>query len=75
LSIGRFPESWSPYLRSLLRVFAAFLFIAHGTQKLFGAPAAVPGEMAVLFCVVWLYSAAAGPGPLDVDAYRHHSRD
>lgn len=32
----------SPYLRSVLRIVAAFLFIAHGTQKLFATPLAEP---------------------------------
>jgi putative oxidoreductase len=31
-----------PHLLSVLRIVAAFLFIAHGTQKLFGFPAAGP---------------------------------
>jgi putative oxidoreductase len=113
---------------SVLRVVAAFLFIAHGTQKLFNVPAAAQamtfpltsllgvagmielagggllllglltrpvaflvsgemayayfhahapagfwpinnhGELAVLFCFIWLYIAAAGPGPWSVDA-------
>jgi putative oxidoreductase len=130
LSSGVIPARWSPYLRSILRIFAAFLFLAHGTQKLFGAPAAVPGptfpldslmgvaglietvggllmllglfsrlvafvlagemavayfrqhapagfwpivnrgELAVLFCFLWLYFAAAGPGPLSLDEFR-----
>jgi len=26
---------WSPYLLSILRIIAAFVFMAHGTQKLF----------------------------------------
>jgi putative oxidoreductase len=31
--------SWSPRLLSVLRVVAAFLFMQHGTQKLFSFPA------------------------------------
>jgi putative oxidoreductase len=34
------PAAWAPYLHSLLRIVAAFLFLTHGTQKLFGVPAA-----------------------------------
>ena len=34
------PASWAPRLLSVLRIGAALLFIAHGTQKLFGVPAA-----------------------------------
>jgi putative oxidoreductase len=124
--MGPIPASWEPYLRSVLRIVVAFLFIAHGTQKLFGVPGARPsvalisllglaslietfggallflglltrpvafllsgemavayfmnhapngfwplvnrGEPAVLFCFVWLYLAAAGPGPWSLDA-------
>jgi len=119
---------YSPYLQSVLRIVAAFLFIAHGTQKLFAFPASEPraavalmsllgaagvvetvggvlmllglftrpaafvmagemavayfrqhapegpwpilngGELAVLYCFVWLFFCAAGPGPWSLDA-------
>src|SRR5918999_6161415 len=37
-------RSWAPYLLSILRIMAAFLFIQFGTAKLFALPAAVmPG--------------------------------
>ena len=36
------PASWAPALQSVLRIVAAFLFLPHGTQKLFGVPAAEP---------------------------------
>jgi len=125
---GFLPSSWAPPLRSILRIVAAFLFIAHGTQKLFAFPVSEPrpvvdllsqmglagvleafggallllglftqpvafilsgemavayfmshaprsfwpvlngGEPAVLFCFVFLYLAAAGPGPWSLDA-------
>jgi putative oxidoreductase len=126
--MGPIPASWQPYLRSVLRIVVAFLFIAHGTQKLLGVPGSRPtvalisllglaslietfggalvflglftrpvafllagemavayftghapngfwpllnrGEPAVLFCFVWLYLAAAGPGPWSLDAIR-----
>jgi putative oxidoreductase len=32
----------APYLLSILRIVAAFLFIAHGTQKYFGYPSLAP---------------------------------
>jgi len=114
----------SPYLLSVLRMMAAFTFIAHGTQKLFAFPGGhrAPlmsligaagiiettggalmflglftrpvafvlagemayayftqhwpqgfwpvqndGELAVLYCFLWLYFAATGPGPISVD--------
>ena len=125
---GPLPSSWAPALRSLLRIVAASLFIAHGTQKLFAFPVPQPrpvvelmsqmglagvlevvggsllllglvtrpvafilagemavayfqahaprspwpilngGEPAVLFCFLFLYFAAAGPGPWSLDA-------
>jgi putative oxidoreductase len=125
---GPIPARWAPYLRSVLRIVAAFSFMTHGTQKLFAVPSAQPqeavslaslaglagvletfgglllliglftrpvafllsgemavayflrhaplgfwpivnrGEVAALFCFVWLYLAAAGPGPWSLDA-------
>ena len=119
---------YTPYLQSVLRVVAAFLFIAHGTQKLFAFPVSTPGsgfallslmgaagvletvggvlmlvglfarpvafvlagemavayflqhapggpwpilnggELAVLYCFIWLFFCAAGPGPWSLDA-------
>jgi putative oxidoreductase len=125
-------SSAAPYLQSVLRIVAAFLFVQFGTTKLFAFPAAVMpgggtapvgsqawvaavletfggalllvglftrpvafllsglmafayfighaskgfwpvlngGHPAVLFCFVWLYVSAAGPGPLSLDAAR-----
>ncbi|MGF1550538.1 MAG: DoxX family protein [Sphingomonadaceae bacterium] len=120
------PASWSGPLLSILRIVAALMFIAHGTQKYFhvppnprgtpeilsmpgiaGAfelffgtliliglatrvsaflmsgmmavaywmvhapqsfyPSANGGEPAIFFCFVFLYIAAAGPGPWSLD--------
>jgi len=124
-------SAWAPYLRSVLRILAAFMFILAGTTKLFSFPTPMPagmtakvmseiwiggvletfggallllglftrpvafllaGEMAIayfqfhfpngfwptvnggvaaaLYCFVWLYISAAGPGPLSLDARR-----
>ena len=125
-------RSWSPYLLSLLRILAAFLFMQFGTAKVFGFPAPImpeggtapagslpwvagmletfggllllvglftrpvafilSGEMAVayfmghapqgfwpvlnqghpavLFCFLFLYLSAAGPGPWSLDTMR-----
>jgi putative oxidoreductase len=130
-------RSWSPYLLSILRIVAAFLFIQFGTAKLFGFPAPImpdggtapagslawfasvletfggfflliglltrpvafilSGEMAVayfyghapqgfwpvlnqghpaiLFCFLFLYISAAGPGPWSLDAARERRWD
>jgi putative oxidoreductase len=45
---GFIPRSLSPSLLSLLRIVAAFLFIAHGTQKLFGTPVLEPRDTVAL---------------------------
>ena len=128
------PERWGSPLLSVLRMMTAFLFIAHGTQKLFaypvsqarspvdlaslsgvagmlevvgGAllligllsrpvafllsgemavayflrhaprdfwPALNGGELAVLYCFLFLFIAAAGPGPWSVDALLGRTR-
>ena len=39
---GPIPSSWAPTLLSLLRMVAAFGFLTHGTQKLFGVPSVDP---------------------------------
>ncbi len=124
--------SWSPRLRSVLRIVASFTFMQVGMMKLIAFPAGMPprgetvklmselglagvletfggallllglftrpvafllaGEMAVayfqvhfprnfwpvlsggtdamLYCFLWLYFSAAGPGPLSLDALR-----
>jgi putative oxidoreductase len=118
---------WAPVLLSVLRIVAAFLFMQHGAQKLFGYPerqgppielmsqmglagtleffgglmlllglftrpvafvlaglmafayflAHAPqgfwpvlnrGELAALYCFLFLYFVAAGPGPWSLDA-------
>ncbi len=120
----------TPYLLSVLRLVAACIYVAHGTQKMFGVPGhpfhapaiawtlfgaagvietiggtlmllglftrpvafvlsgqmAVAyftqhfphgfwpilngGELAVLFCFMWLFFCVAGPGPISADALR-----
>ena len=47
---------------------AVAYFTAHAPDGLF--PQTNGGEVAVLFCFVFLYLAAAGPGPWSVDATR-----
>ena len=132
---GPIPMPGRPYLLSVLRIVAAFLFVTHGTQKLFAMPLAEPrdpvplvsllglagvletfggllllvglftrpvavllagqmavayflrhaprgfwpilngGELATLFCFLWLYLAAAGTGPWSLDALRQQGRE
>lgn len=124
---------WAPRMLGILRIVAALLFMAHGTQKILGFPPSqmnpamfslpwiagilelvggallivglftrpvaflLSGEMAVayfmahapksffpalnggdaaiLFCFVFLYIAAAGPGPLSLDAQMRRGTD
>jgi putative oxidoreductase len=49
---GPIPPRWAPRLLSVLRIVAAFLFIAHGTQKLFAWPIAEPREPASLLSLM-----------------------
>ena len=125
-----FQSTWAPRLLSVLRIVAAFLFMEHGTQKLFGFPGGEApanlnllsqmgvagiletfggallalgiftrpvafilsgqmavayftvhapmgfwpllnrGELAALFCFLFLYFSTAGGGPWSVDAMR-----
>ena len=45
-------SAWTPKLLSVLRIVVGFLFIVHGTQKLFGFPAAMPGGPAPMFSLI-----------------------
>jgi putative oxidoreductase len=51
---GPIPARWSGYLLSVLRIVAAFLFIAHGTQKLFAWPIDEPRDAAQLLSLMGL---------------------
>jgi len=37
-------STWAPYLRSVLRIVAAFMFIQVGTMKLFAFPVGMPPD-------------------------------
>jgi|SRR5688572_13950026 len=43
-----FLSKWSDEILSLLRIVSAFMFIQHGTQKLFGFPAPARGPYELL---------------------------
>ena len=133
MDVNAITSTWAPRLLSILRIVAALIFMAHGTQKILGFPAStmnpavlslpwiagmlelvggfllvigllsrpvaflLSGEMAVayflahapkspfpalnggdaaiLYCFVFLYIAAAGPGPWSVDAQRRGRAD
>jgi putative oxidoreductase len=51
---GPIPAGWRDRLLSLLRIVAAFLFMLHGTQKLFAFPVSEPREPAALFSLMGL---------------------
>jgi uncharacterized membrane protein YphA (DoxX/SURF4 family) len=40
--MGSTMNRWSPYVLSILKITTAFLYMVHGTQKLFGFPAPLP---------------------------------
>ena len=46
-------------------MFVAYMIAHHPRGRL---PIVNSGELAVLFCFIWLYVVAAGPGPLSLDA-------
>jgi putative oxidoreductase len=48
-SLGRF----APQMLGILRIVTALIFIAHGTQKLFGFPAAPASGLPPLFTMFW----------------------
>ncbi|MGO4573022.1 DoxX family protein [Microvirga sp. 2TAF3] len=47
---------WAPRLLSILRIIAALIFMAHGTQKLLGFPAS-PNPAPAMFSMMWLAGA------------------
>ena len=53
---GPLPARWAPYLQSVLRIVVAFLYICHGTQKLFGFPSAEPRPGVALASLLGLAS-------------------
>jgi putative oxidoreductase len=126
-NLGATLSTWTPRLLSVLRIVSAFLFMQHGSQKLFSFPLPGPqslstliltagilelfgglllllglftrpvafllsgqmavayfmshapngfwpivnrGELAALYCFLFLYFAAAGGGPWGVDGLR-----
>jgi putative oxidoreductase len=52
----------------LAGMMAVAYFMAHAPQGFY--PLLNGGELAVLYCFVFLYFSAAGPGPWSVDARR-----
>jgi putative oxidoreductase len=44
--------AWSPRLLSVMRIIAAFLFMQHGSQKLFGFPSSQPSNPVELLSLI-----------------------
>jgi putative oxidoreductase len=45
---------WEPVMRGILRIVTGFLFMLHGTQKLFGFPASEPREPVAIMSLMGL---------------------
>lgn len=45
---------WAPRVLSILRIVAALIFIAHGTQKLFGFPAPPQSGLPAALTLSWI---------------------
>ncbi len=69
LLIG-FMSRAAAFILSGLMAFA--YFIAHFPQSVF--PSQNGGVAAILFCFIFLYLVAAGPGPVSIDARRNGGR-
>ncbi len=54
-------------------VMAVGYFLVHFPRGFY--PILNGGELAVLYCFVFLYLAVAGPGPWSIDAMRHKARN
>ena len=52
--LNSFYASWTPRLLSVLRIVSAFLFIAHGAQKLFGFLAPPGATSPPLLSQMWI---------------------
>lgn len=47
-------EKYTPHALGALRIVAALLFMAHGTQKLFGFPAPPDGGLPEMWSLFWI---------------------
>ena len=45
---------WAPRVLSILRIVAAFIFLLHGSQKLFGFPAPPASGLPPTFSLFWI---------------------
>ena len=60
------------FTRPVAFVLSGEMAVAYFTQHAPRGPWPIinGGELAVLFCFLWLFFCAAGPGPISVDALR-----
>ena len=47
-------DRYAPYALAALRIVAALIFMAHGTQKLFGFPAPPQSGLPATFSLLWI---------------------
>ncbi len=69
LLLGLFTRPTAFVLSGLM---AAAYYLGHSAQGPW--PVLNGGAPAVVFCFLWLYISAAGPGPISLDAFRGRSR-
>jgi len=50
----KYHSSWSPRLLSIMRIVISFLFLLHGSQKLFGMPSNQPFQGLEPLSLVWI---------------------
>lgn len=59
-------QRYAPQALAVLRIVAALIFIAHGTQKLLGFPAAPPSGLPAMFTIYWFAGALELVGGLAI---------
>ena len=72
MSIERRLEPWTPYALAALRIVAGYLFLMHGTAKLFGFPHVAMFDRLPVFSMLGVAGMleVAGGGAWSIDAAR-----
>ncbi len=47
-------DRYAPYALAVLRIVSAVLFVEHGTQKVFGFPPGIGGELPPVGSLIWI---------------------